>query len=69
MRFLKTSCFDYAPQRIQTLEDFFAQTKADIYTSRKAAYHLLTDRAQMPPLESFESAVSYYGTLAYEFTH
>lgn len=60
---------DNAPQRIQTLEDFFAQTKADIYTGTKAAYHPLTDRIQMPPLESFESAVAYYGTLAHELTH
>lgn len=57
------------PQRIETLETFFAQTKADIYTGSKAAYHPTTDRIQMPPLESFESAVAYYGTLAHEICH
>lgn len=58
-----------APQRMETLEAFFARTKADIYTGTKAYYHQGADRIQMPPLESFEKATDYYGVLAHELTH
>ncbi len=58
-----------APQRIETLEAFFAQTKADIYTGTKASYHQLTDRSQMPPFESFETVTDYYAILAHEVCH
>ena len=56
-------------QRIETLEDFFTQTKADIYTGNKASYHQTADRIQMPPFECFEKATGYYATLAHELTH
>lgn len=56
-------------QRIDELEHFFAQTKADIYTGIKASYNQGTDRIQMPPFETFVSAVDYYATLAHELTH
>ncbi|MFN8343979.1 MAG: zincin-like metallopeptidase domain-containing protein [Spirosomataceae bacterium] len=59
----------HALQRVESLESFFAQTKADIYTGTKASYNQLTDRIQMPPLESFETATDYYATLAHELTH
>ncbi|RYC66967.1 ArdC family protein [Spirosoma sordidisoli] len=55
--------------RDQSIERFFAQTKADIYTGTQAAYSITTDRVQMPPLESFETAKSYYAVLAHEITH
>ncbi|CCH56544.1 putative protein y4eC [Fibrisoma limi BUZ 3] len=55
--------------RNEQLETFFAQTKADIYTGSQAAYSITTDRVQMPPFESFESAESYYAVLAHEITH
>jgi antirestriction protein ArdC len=58
-----------APQRIEELEAFFAQTKADIYTGHQASYHQLTDRIQMPPFESFETVTDYYAILAHELTH
>jgi antirestriction protein ArdC len=51
------------------LEQFFAQTKADIYMGSQASYNVITDRIQMPPFESFESATGYYATLAHELTH
>ena len=51
------------------LEQFFAQTKADIYTGAEATYSVTTDRIQMPPFESFVSATDYYATLAHELTH
>lgn len=56
-------------QRIQALETFFAQTKADIYTGTKASYNQGMDNIQMPPFESFVDAPSYYATLAHELTH
>lgn len=55
--------------RDETLELFFAQTKADIYTGREACYSITTDRIQMPPFESFESPEQYYAVLAHEITH
>jgi antirestriction protein ArdC len=56
-------------ERIAELEQFFAQTKADIYTGTRASYSQATDKIQMPPFESFENAVRYYGVLAHELTH
>ncbi len=56
-------------QRNQELENFFAQTKADIYTGHQASYTLATDRIQMPPFESFESATRYYAILGHEICH
>jgi antirestriction protein ArdC len=58
-----------ACDRIDELEKFFAETKADIYCGNKASYNQSTDRIQMPPFESFESATTYYATLAHELTH
>jgi antirestriction protein ArdC len=55
--------------RIGALEQFFAQTKADIYTGHEATYTMATDRIQMPPFESFTSAIGYYSVLAHELTH
>ncbi|WP_421825924.1 ArdC family protein [Larkinella sp.] len=51
------------------LECFFAQTKADIYTGSKACYIQATDRIQMPPFESFETAMRFYAVLAHEICH
>ncbi|MBN8820633.1 MULTISPECIES: zincin-like metallopeptidase domain-containing protein [unclassified Spirosoma] len=56
-------------ERNQELEQFFAQTKADIYTGSKACYTQSTDRIQMPPFESFETAMRYYAVLAHEICH
>ncbi|PMD95690.1 antirestriction protein [Siphonobacter sp. BAB-5405] len=58
-----------AVTRNETLDRFFAETKADIYTGTQASYSITTDRVQMPPLESFESTESYYAVLAHEITH
>ncbi|GAB4045767.1 hypothetical protein GCM10028810_20920 [Spirosoma litoris] len=51
------------------LDQFFVQTKADIYTGSKACYIQSTDRIQMPPFESFETATRYYAVLAHEICH
>ena len=56
-------------QRNQELEEFFAQTKADIYTGSQASYSITTDRVQMPPFESFAQPLDYYAVLAHEITH
>lgn len=53
-------------QRIESLEAFFASTKAEIYTGMKAAYNQTADKIQMPPFESFTSPIDYYSTLAHE---
>lgn len=57
------------PQRIDELENFFAQTKADIRSGYKAAYYSMDDYVTIPPIESFETANDYYGVLAHETTH
>jgi len=58
-----------SPQRIDELEKFFSQTKADIRTGSKAAYYSIHDYVEMPPIESFETAEGYYAVLAHEITH
>lgn len=64
-----TQITDNSPQRIEKLETFFAQTKADIRIGNKAAYHLTDDYVIMPPIESFVSTKDYYSILAHEMTH
>ncbi len=56
-------------QRIDALEQFFRQTKAEIVTGVEASYTMDDDRIEMPPFGCFEDAASYYGTLAHELTH
>lgn len=58
-----------SPQRIEELDNFFSQTKADIRTGSKAAYYTIGDYVDMPPIESFEAAKDYYSVLAHEITH
>ncbi len=56
-------------ERIPAWERFFDETKADIFTGKKAAYYEMSDRIEMPPFESFTEAQNYYATLAHEATH
>ncbi|REJ81690.1 MAG: DUF1738 domain-containing protein [Bacteroidetes bacterium] len=56
-------------KRIEMLEEFFRNTKADIFTGFKAAYSQATDRIEMPPFESFIDASNYYATLSHEVAH
>lgn len=55
--------------RDESLEKFFAQTKADIRTGGIAAYNQTEDFIKMPPFEAFFDAPGYYATLAHELTH
>lgn len=56
--------------RIDELDRFFAATGADIrHGGLRAFYAIQPDYIQMPPFEAFESAESYYCTLAHEMTH
>ena len=49
---------------------FFAATQADIrYRGGRAYYAQEADYIQMPPIESFRDAESFYATLAHESTH
>lgn len=56
-------------ERIEEIDRYFKEMKAEIYTGCKAAYYELSDRIEMPPFECFNNAASYYGTLAHEMTH
>lgn len=59
-----------AVQRVDHAESFFAATRADIrYRGGRAYYAQHTDYIQMPPIESFVDAESFYATLAHETTH
>jgi antirestriction protein ArdC len=62
---------DITPQaRIAALEEFFANTKAEIkHGGTRAYYSVSTDHIQMPPFEAFESRERYYATLGHETTH
>lgn len=57
-------------QRIERADAFFAATKADIrYRGGRAYYAQEADYIQMPPIESFRDAESFYSTLAHESIH
>lgn len=60
-----------APQveRMEALDTFFANTQARIVEGTKAAYYLLQDKVEMPPIDCFIDAPAYYATLAHEITH
>lgn len=58
------------PARIERAEMFFAATGATVHHGgNRAFYRPSTDTIQMPPLEAFRDAESYYATLAHETTH
>jgi antirestriction protein ArdC len=57
-------------QRIERAENFFAATGATIrHGGNMALYSLTHDHVQMPLIEAFRDAESYYATLAHETTH
>ncbi len=57
-------------QRIEHADDFFVATKADIrYRGGKAYYAIEPDYVQLPPIEAFRDAGSFYATLAHECVH
>jgi len=56
--------------RITHAEDFFKATKADIrYPGDRAFYSQDGDYIQMPVIEAFRDAESFYATLAHESAH
>ncbi len=62
--------FDNPVERIANLEAFFAATGADIrHRGGQAFYAQSADYIQMPPIEAFRDAESYYATLAHESAH
>jgi antirestriction protein ArdC len=57
-------------ERIAHAESFFAATKADIrYRGDRAYYAAEGDYIQMPVIEAFRDAESFYATLAHESAH
>jgi antirestriction protein ArdC len=57
-------------QRIERAEAFFAATGAVVrHGGNRAYYSISTDHVQMPPIEAFRDAESYYATRAHETTH
>lgn len=57
-------------ERIERAEAFTAATGAIIrHGGSKAFYNTGTDSVQMPPLQAFRDAESYYATLTHELTH
>jgi antirestriction protein ArdC len=57
-------------ERIEHAEQFFASTRADIrYRGARAFYAQEGDYIQLPPVEAFRDAESFYATLAHETTH
>lgn len=57
-------------QRISHAEAFFAATRADIrYRGGRAYYAQEGDYIQVPPIESFRDAESFYATVAHETAH
>ena len=59
-----------AVERIAHAETFFAATGAEIrHGGCRAFYQIADDFVQMPPIEAFRDAASYYAVLAHEVTH
>jgi antirestriction protein ArdC len=57
-------------ERIARADVFFASTRADIrYRGDRAFYSCDGDYIQMPVIEAFRDAESFYATLAHESTH
>ena len=57
-------------ERIVHAEAFFAGTKADLrYGGNRAFYSVNGDFIQVPVIEAFHDAESYYATLAHECAH
>jgi antirestriction protein ArdC len=57
-------------QRIARAESFIAATGANVqHGGNMAYYNVSQDFVQMPPIEAFRDAESYYATLAHETTH
>jgi len=57
-------------ERIERFETFFSNTGIEIRNSGAEAYYIESqDRIQMPTIETFIDAESYYATLAHEATH
>jgi antirestriction protein ArdC len=57
-------------ERIAHAEEFFKATKADIrYRGDRAFYSADGDYIQMPVIEAFRDAESFYATLAHESAH
>jgi antirestriction protein ArdC len=56
--------------RIERAESFFAATGVTIRHGGTMAFYSVThDHVQMPPIEAFRDAESFYATLAHEVTH
>jgi antirestriction protein ArdC len=57
-------------QRIARAESFFAATGATVrHGGNRAFYSPASDHVQMPPIEAFRDAESFYATLAHESCH
>ncbi len=57
-------------ERIALAEAFFTATKADVrYRGDRAYYSVQDDYIQMPAIEAFRDAESFYATLAHESAH
>jgi antirestriction protein ArdC len=59
-----------AVQRIARVESFIAATGANVrHGGNMAYYNISQDFVQMPPIEAFRDAESYYATLGHECCH
>lgn len=57
-------------ERIEQAEQFFKNTNAEIrHGGNQAFYSPTHDFVQMPKIETFKDAESYYGVLGHEMTH
>jgi antirestriction protein ArdC len=57
-------------ERIPTADDWFRSLAGDVrHGGNRACYIPTADRIQMPDFDAFKDNVSYYSTLAHEYTH
>ncbi len=58
------------PERIERAEAFFAATGLEVrHGGDRAFYSVKEDRIQLPPIEAFRDAESYYATRGHESVH
>lgn len=68
--FTPTDAVDTGARPIEAYEDFFERTGMDITIGGiRACYYPAEDRVQMPPVDSFDTALDFYRVLLHEGAH
>jgi antirestriction protein ArdC len=68
--YVKVPAANTAINRLETVDTFFANTKANVqHGGNRAFYSPGRDVVQMPELQTFRDSEAFYGTLGHEIVH